>query len=134
VVAVDGNTLTLSIQRFRPDAHGRGTIDSVPTSVAIAEIDSVLRHTGRRAAGGKGAVIGGVTMGLVGAVGAAASGYGDATDLYGIIGFSAIGAGVGWLIGSILKRDSWEEVSFDHLRAGAVPRANGVGIVATISF
>ena len=134
VVAVDGNTLTLSIQRFRADAHGRGTIDSVPTSIAIAAIDSVVRHTGRRSAGGKGAVIGGVSMGLVGAVGAAAYGDGDATDLYGVIGFSAIGAGVGWLIGTIMKRDQWEEVSVDSFQVGVVPRAKGIGIAATITF
>ena len=46
----------------------------------------------------------------------------------------ALGAGIGWLIGSAVKRDRWEEVSVDTFPVGVVPRANSVGIAVTITF
>jgi hypothetical protein len=139
VVAVDGDTLILSIQRFRADAHGRGIIDSVPTSVAMMGIDSVIRHTGRRSAGKRGALFGGISMFLAGAA-LTATYYESGEEGYGRYVFGgalvtgALGAGIGWLIGSAVKRDQWEEVSLDGFRAGVVPRTNGIGMVATVTF
>jgi hypothetical protein len=126
VAAIGPDTLVLHVERFRVDARGRRTTDSVRTAVPLAEVVSIARHVGRRSRPGRGALIGGLSACLLG-LGSSAAYYSSDEDGYagyvfgGAVVVGAIGAGVGWIIGSAVTTDQWEDIPLDRVRAGIAP-------------
>lgn len=59
--------------------------------------------------------------------------FGEARRYAPLIGAVA-GFSVGALVGSVWKRDRWEEVPLDDLRVSVVPVRNGVGLGASVAF
>ena len=110
LVAVDAHRLVvqrfISPSLFRPEikSSGEWVRDSIST-------DSIVRlqvHVGRRGNGGLGAAIGtlaGATIGVLcanepGGIGAPSGGA-------CFVGYALVGAGTGWLIGSLRRSDVW---------------------------
>ncbi len=122
----------------------QGTVTSVSDDFIVVDtvripINSIfhLRARYRRSNAGRGAVIGGITLGALSgvALGAACSGssgsFIDCSDSVpaafaagAAVGF-VFGAGIGALIGAFVETDSWEQVHVDRLRVGVVPRRGG---------
>ena len=115
------------------------TIDSIVVDTVRLPISSIsqlqVRH--RRGNAGKGALIGGITLGvasgIAGAAGCAGSSgsFIDCSDRVpaafltgGFLGF-AVGAGIGAVIGAFVKTDRWERVAVGRLLVSAAPGRNG---------
>jgi hypothetical protein len=116
-------TDTLLFQHDRPRfQHGRRVgADTIVARLPLACVTQLEVHAGRTSASKSGAIIGGLTLGVLFLV-ANATYYESGEEGYGryvlggwLVG-TAIGAGVGWLIGSTIKSDRWEEVPLDQLR------------------
>jgi len=136
-----GTHVRVSTSRHLPF---QGTVTSVSDGSIVVDtvrisINSIseLRVRDRRSNAGRGAVIGGATLGALSgiALGAACAGssgsFIDCSD--NVPGAFVMGAGVGFvagavfggLIGAFVKTDRWEQVHVDRLRVGVVPRRGG---------
>ncbi len=115
------------------------TVDSIAVDTVRLPINAIselqVRH--RRGNAGRGALIGGVTLGSLSGIAMAAGCAGssgsfiDCSDqvpaafLSGaLLGFVS-GAAIGAVIGAIAKSDRWEEVPIDRLSVSVVPQRDG---------
>jgi hypothetical protein len=139
VVWLRRDTLLLRHERLQVDEHGRHHRDSVVTDVPFAAITRLAVSSGKRSRATTGMLIGGTSMFFIGLISTAAY-YSSDEEGYTryLIGGAfipgAIGAGFGWLIGSAIKTDKWEEVPLDRLRVSITPTGRGFGIGARIAF
>ncbi len=130
--ALDGGVLTV-------------TADST-MQCPLADVTRLEVHAGRRSFTTHGALIGagaGLLSGvIVGAI--EQSRYEcDPDNAWGPcipplptipIMFGVLGAGLGYLAGSLIKGDRWEDVPLDRLRVSVGPQREGFGIGASIAF
>ena len=131
-----------------------GTVASVSDESIVVDtvwipINSISHLYARysRSNAGRGALIGGVTLGALSgiALGAACVGssgsFIDYSDRAGAalavgagVGF-VVGAGIGGLIGAFVKTDGWEGVPLDQLRVSIAPQRGGrFALGLSISF
>ena len=140
IVTVGSDSLVLRTKRFRVDAHGHRTVDSVVTTIPLSQVATIAKRTGRKSAAGRGALVGGVSMSLVGLI-ASASDWciGEEDGGACVIGAAAVGAAegaaVGAILGAILRSDKWVDVPINNVRMsiaqGSVSR---FGLTASIAF
>ena len=118
--------------------------------VPLTSVTSFKRSSGLKSNTGKGALIGLLAGGAVGAV-VGASAYeecqevgfmacfmspksaGETAAIGGLAG-GLLGAGIGAIVGALNKTDRWEEVPLDRLRVSFAPRRDGFAFGLRVSF
>jgi hypothetical protein len=139
LVGVHTDTLLLGHEQPRFQRGKRVGADTIVARVPLACVTKLEVHAGRTSASTSGAIVGGLTLGVVFLVSNATyyesdeEGYGRYV-LGGWLVGTAIGAGVGWLIGSAIKSDRWEEVPLDQLRVSFVPGPGGFALGFSVAF
>jgi len=139
VVGLRRDTMALQYATSRVDAHGQRHTDSLVTDVSTASVTSLAIYAGKKSGARTGLLIGGTSMLLIGVVGNAAY-YSSGEEGYaryvigGAVVTGAIGAGIGWLIGSAIKSDRWEEIPLDRVRVGIEPSREGLQVRASVRF
>ncbi len=132
----------------------QGSVTSVSDEAIVVDtlripIDSIsqLRRRYHKDHAGRGAVIGGVTLGaLSGIVAFGACGFstggglGDCSEsahlalaAAAVVGFT-FGAGIGALIGAFVRTELWQGVYLDHLRVAVVPQQDRPSLGLSLSF
>ena len=139
VVGRHGDALTLRYERFRADAHGRHYRDSVETEVPLSAMTRLEVSSGTRSGAKGGLLVGGASGFFVGLISSATYYSSDEEGaaryiLGGAAVGGALGAGIGWLIGSAIKSDRWEELPLERLGVSVAPLPNGVRIGVRIAF
>jgi hypothetical protein len=139
VVGLQHDTLALAHEAFYVDAHGRRSRDTLVAMLPVAAITNIAVHAGTRSHKTTGILIGGASGLLIGAL-STATYYSSDEDGYGgyVLGGAAvtgaIGAGLGWLIGSLVRSDRWEEIPLDRVQVGLVAARDGVGMGVRVRF
>ena len=139
LLEIRADTLVVEYERRHVDRSRRVRRETVTSGIPLANLSSLEVVTGRRSNAKKGAIIGGaVGAGLV-VVSVAILAADDWEPTVGesgraLVVWSAIGAGIGALIGSANHTDIWEEVALGELRVSVVPRRDGVVLAASVAF
>jgi hypothetical protein len=139
VVSLNRDTLAFSHEAFHVDAHGRRSRETLVTRLPLMSITNLAVHAGTRSRTTTGMLIGGTTGFLIGALSTATyyssdeDGYGGYV-LGGAVVTGAIGIGLGWLIGSAIRSDRWEEVPLDPLPVEVVAVRDGIGMKVRVVF
>lgn len=139
LLEIRADTLVVEYERRHVDSSRRVRRETVTSGIPLAELCSLEVVTGRRTNAKKGAIIGGsVGAGLI-LVSAAVMAAGDWGPTVGefvrpLVVWTAIGAGIGALIGSASHTDTWEEAALGQLRVSVVPRRDGAVLAASVSF
>jgi hypothetical protein len=117
---VVGHLLESHADSFRL-AGSRGPARTIPAS----EVRRLEVSVGRHSRAGHGAIIGSAVGGALGLLAVASSGgdyyYTDGEKAAGVVGLTAMGAGVGALIGGLTHSERWQEVN--------VMRSSGVSLM-----
>ena len=142
------NTQTTTLQALRGDTllfPGRPTESSnpiVPVKCPVGSVTRVEMRQGRKSNVARGALIG-LIPGVVGGAFAGAhvarmeetrcpETFKGAVIGAGIMG--ALTAGLGAIVGALIKTDRWEEVPLDRLRVGFAPQRDRVSLGLRIAF
>lgn len=166
ITTAASSAVTLATQEAGPLATGtriRVRLNTTPPTTLVGTVDALRNDTlslrleaesrvlplssintldvsrGRHSNAGKGAVIGGASLGLLGLAAGAACGEGigcpeGAGQVALVAGVSAaFGAGMGALIGWMGSSERWEAVPLTTVRVAPVS-LNGVGITLSLSF
>ena len=139
VTGVHEGSLWLKYERFRVDAHGRRHTDSVVTDVPIAAVTGLRVHAGTKSGATTGMLIGGTSMFFIGLISGAAYYSSDEEGaaryiVGGALVTGAIGVGLGWLIGSAVRSNRWEEVPLDRVQVGVIPTRGGLAVGVRVTF
>lgn len=110
-------------------------------AIPLSPLAKLEVHRGRKSNTGNGALIGFVSGAVIGAAMGAApcpenayvciEGWEGAALGGGVLG--AVGAGLGALVGAVMRTDRWEEVPLDRLRVGLAPQKE-LGLMVSVSF
>lgn len=129
-----GHLLESNADSFRL-AASTGPARTIPAS----EVRRLEVSVGRHSHAGRGAVIGSAVGGALGLLAVASAGndyyYTDGEKAVGVVGLTAMGAGVGALIGGLTHSERWQEV--DVVRSSGVslmvqPATRSVGLRLTL--
>ena len=134
-----GTVVTLDADTLKLRSKKQAVLLAIPVS-GVAKLDV---NTGRKRNFLKGAAIGAVSVGSLGAVIGLGSGDDDPDDflaftagekaMINAIYLGGLGLVMGTLIGAIVKTEKWESVPVDRIRIGISPQRQG-GMMLSASF
>ena len=112
---------------------------SVALTIPASEVRRVEVSVGRHSHAGRGAALGSAVGGVLGLLAVASAGndyyYSGGEKVVGVVGLTAMGAGVGALIGGLTHSERWQEV--DVVRQSGVsllvqPATRSIGLSLTV--
>ncbi len=141
VKTIDGRTVTGSVSEVTAVGLGLRSIDGVSGNISFDQMESLYRSIGRRSYGARTALIGGgsaVLLGLL--IGASVEkscddGLDDDDLCDGVGGFAGlvlavplglVGALVGFIAGSSIEREKWQEVSLTGMGSMSIEPRIGI--------
>ena len=133
VAALETDTLVVQVGE-RADA----------LQVPLADVTRLEVHRGRQSSADTGVLIGAGAGAAAGVITALALCAGDECRAYdarelgavflGVVG-AGLGAGIGYIIGSNIQTDRWEEVPLGELRVGLTPHGRrGLAVSLSVAF